>query len=594
MAEVRVMSSLLASQVAAGEVIERPASVIKELIENSIDAGSKKIEIDIQKGGVAMMRVRDDGSGMSPLDAINSLKRHATSKLNTVQDLEEILTLGFRGEALPSIASVSRFLMQTCRADSVEGTEIKVDGGEVDGSRSIGHPPGTTIEVRDLFFNIPARRKFLKAESTEAAHIDHQIRLHALSTPEIGWVFRKNGKLTLDLPATDDLRVRIESMQGSESKNSLIPIPLYEFEDIKVEGAILPSNFARRGRKHQYLFLNGRPIENSVISQALKDPFKGRLENDQYPAAWLWITINPRLVDVNVHPAKKEVRFHQPHNLRIAVFEALSKALKDHSASLFLSPKIDSNRLPSKERTQPNREQPIRPLRAHSTEPQASLDPPIENHEFPKQIQQGHEQEKFDLNYEDNRLNTPQFKAIGVLAQQYIILEGDEGLVLFDPAAGYERIMYESILSHDRSVESQGLLVPILLELDTKEMELVMRHQDHFLQAGFTIEDFGGLTIQISSIPTFLKAADLRQKITELIDLIIDQHQGGRLQKLTIEAFAAKIAKGSAHQIPWNYSQTSQLLEKLFQCELPYCVPSGRPTLIQISHQELERKFGKS
>ena len=212
---VEVMSEILASQVAAGEVIERPASVIKELVENSIDAGARKIEVEIQRGGIALMRVRDDGCGMSPDDAARSLERHATSKLRSSDDLNGILTLGFRGEALPSIASVSRFTMTSREANAVEGTEVRVDGGNVHDPRAIGCPVGTSIEVRDLFFNVPARKKFLKAESTEAAHIEHQLRLHALCAPEIGWVLRKDNRVSFDLPATADRRVRIEAMTGA-------------------------------------------------------------------------------------------------------------------------------------------------------------------------------------------------------------------------------------------------------------------------------------------------------------------------------------------------------------------------------------------
>ncbi|MDB4488655.1 DNA mismatch repair endonuclease MutL [Akkermansiaceae bacterium] len=322
------MPETLASQVAAGEVIERPASVIKELIENAIDAGAKKIEVEIQRGGIAMLRVRDDGCGMSTRDAAKSLERHATSKLRTSEDLNGIATLGFRGEALPSIASVSRFVMMSREADSVEGTEIRVDGGTMSAPRASGCPVGTSIEVRDLFYNVPARKKFLKAESTEAAHIDHQIRLHALCTPGIGWVLCKDGRVSLDLPATSDRRVRIEAMSGGESGKALIEVPRHERRGMVIEGAMLPASFARRGRKHQYVFLNGRPVEDNTISRAIREAFKGGLQEGLQPAAWLWIRMNPSLVDVNVHPAKREVRFAEPAQVRIAILDAIEQALR--------------------------------------------------------------------------------------------------------------------------------------------------------------------------------------------------------------------------------------------------------------------------
>jgi len=326
MPTVQVMSETLASQVAAGEVIERPSSVIKELVENAIDAGARKIEVEIQKGGVAMLRVRDNGCGMSAEDALRSLERHATSKLRTSEDLNGIATLGFRGEALPSIASVSRFTMLTREAEASEGTEVKVDGGQAHEPKAVGCPVGTSIEVRDLFYNVPARKKFLKAESTEAAHIDHQIRLHALCCPQVGWVLRKDGKVSLDLPATQDRRVRIESMAGGDARGQLIEISSLTRNEITVEGCLLPAEFARKGRRHQFIFLNGRPVEDPLISRALREAFKGALAEGMHPAAWIWLSIPPEQVDVNVHPAKREVRFVDAAPVRVAILEAVEAA----------------------------------------------------------------------------------------------------------------------------------------------------------------------------------------------------------------------------------------------------------------------------
>lgn len=595
MPEVRVMSPTLASQVAAGEVIERPASVIKELIENSVDAGARKIEVEIQRGGIAMMRVRDDGCGMSPEDAVRSLERHATSKLNCSEDLDGILTLGFRGEALPSVASVSRFSMQTREADSVEGIEVKVEGGEGCPPHSIGCPVGTSIEVRDLFFNVPARKKFLKAETTESAHIDHQIRLHALSTPGIGWVFRKDGKVVLDLPATTDRRVRIEAMTGRESGRSLITVPGYESGGIQVEGAVLPASFARAGRKHQYVFLNGRPVEDAVISRALKEAFKGRLDSGQHPAAWLWISMDPTLVDVNVHPAKKEVRFRDPAKVRIAILAAVEAALHPRQTQPII---LESE--PTKQAV----EAPVleRPIENSSRSRQA--EPPLPRssrseaapatHTKNPQVWRSEEQEELAVEKEPKEAGSPNFRIIGSLSKKYALLEGDEGLVLLEPVAARERIIYESLLAREDMIESQGLLVPVLLELDSRDVDLLMRHQEHFEETGFVLEAFGGLTVQISSIPVFLKSDDLRATLIELIDSVLDRHSGGRVRRLAFEGFAAKVAKIGSLQLSWNPSQIPPLLEELFQCDLPYCDPAGRPTLIQISHQELDRKFGKS
>ncbi|MDB4565985.1 DNA mismatch repair endonuclease MutL [Akkermansiaceae bacterium] len=474
---IEVMPETLASQVAAGEVIERPASVIKELVENAIDAGARKIEVEIQRGGIAMLRVRDDGCGMSQEDTAKSLERHATSKLRTSDDLNGIATLGFRGEALPSIASVSRFTIRSREADSAEGTEIRVDGGKIGELRASGCSVGTSIEVRDLFYNVPARKKFLKAESTEAAHIEHQIRLHALCTPGIGWLLRKDGRVALDLPATSDRRVRIEAMSGGESGKALIEVPRHEYRGMVIEGAILPVAFARRGRKHQFVFLNGRPVEDYTISRAIREAFKGGLQEGLQPAAWLWILMDPALVDVNVHPAKREVRFAEPAQVRIAILDAIEQALrpKDVEAPGIL---VEQNRPPQLGQDEDSQEVILEGEKA----PVPTVNTIAWRHEEQKELKVTPEQTS----------KIPEFRIVGTLSKRYALLEGEEGLVLLEPQAARERIFYERLICEQGEIESQGLLVPVLLELDVRDIDLLMRFREHFDQAGFTLESFGG------------------------------------------------------------------------------------------------------
>ncbi|YCM44934.1 DNA mismatch repair endonuclease MutL [Verrucomicrobiaceae bacterium 227] len=580
------MSETLASQVAAGEVIERPSSVIKELIENSVDAGARKIEVEIQRGGVAMLRVRDDGCGMSPEDAVRSLERHATSKLRSSDDLNGILTLGFRGEALPSIASVSRFTMQTREADSVEGTEVRVDGGSAHAPKAVGCPVGTSIEIRDLFFNVPARKKFLKAETTEAAHIDHQIRLHALCTPGIGWVLRKDGRVVLDLPATSDRRVRIEAMTGQESGKSLLTVPRYDSRGVSVEGAVLPASFARSGRKHQYVFLNGRPVEDGTISRALREAFKGALQEGLQPAAWLWLSMDPTLVDVNVHPAKREVRFRDSAQVRLAILEAVEQALKPREIiqPVAVSPAAPPTPAPVKLELVEGVQKVVRAVGSPEAAVPASPRPEWRHEEQPELVTEE----------DSSGSEAPDFRIIGALSNRYALLEGEEGLVLLEPSAARERIFYEELLNRDDAIDSQGLLVPVLLELDARDVDLLMRHQEHFEDAGFALENFGGRTVQISSVPAFLPAQEIRKLLIELVDSVLDREGGGRVRRLAYEGFAAKVAQVGARQIRWSISSIASLLDELFKCDLPYCDPAGRPTLVQISFQELDRKFGKN
>ncbi|MDB4747833.1 DNA mismatch repair endonuclease MutL [Akkermansiaceae bacterium] len=573
------MPETLASQVAAGEVIERPASVIKELVENAIDAGARKIEVEIQRGGIAMLRVRDDGCGMSQEDTAKSLERHATSKLRTSDDLNGIATLGFRGEALPSIASVSRFTIRSREADSAEGTEIRVDGGKIGELRASGCAVGTSIEVRDLFYNVPARKKFLKAESTEAAHIEHQIRLHALCTPGIGWLLRKDGRVALDLPATSDRRVRIEAMSGGESGKALIEVPRHEYRGMVIEGAILPVAFARRGRKHQFVFLNGRPVEDYTISRAIREAFKGGLQEGLQPAAWLWILMDPALVDVNVHPAKREVRFAEPAQVRIAILDAIEQALrpKDVEAPGIL---VEQNRPPQLGQDEDSQEVILEGEKA----PVPTVNTIAWRHEEQKELKVTPEQTS----------KIPEFRIVGTLSKRYALLEGEEGLVLLEPQAARERIFYERLICEQGEIESQGLLVPVLLELDVRDVDLLMRFREHFDQAGFTLESFGGQTVTISAAPSFLNRKDIKRALIDLVDLVIDREGSSRVKRLAYEGFASKVSYVLARQDGWSESSLSALLDDLFKCDLPYCDPAGRPTLVQISFQELDRKFGKS
>ncbi|MDA7873252.1 DNA mismatch repair endonuclease MutL, partial [Akkermansiaceae bacterium] len=549
---IEVMPETLASQVAAGEVIERPASVIKELVENAIDAGARKIEVEIQRGGIAMLRVRDDGCGMSQEDTAKSLERHATSKLRTSDDLNGIATLGFRGEALPSIASVSRFTIRSREADSAEGTEIRVDGGKIGELRASGCAVGTSIEVRDLFYNVPARKKFLKAESTEAAHIEHQIRLHALCTPGIGWLLRKDGRVALDLPATSDRRVRIEAMSGGESGKALIEVPRHEYRGMVIEGAILPVAFARRGRKHQFVFLNGRPVEDYTISRAIREAFKGGLQEGLQPAAWLWILMDPALVDVNVHPAKREVRFAEPAQVRIAILDAIEQALrpKDVEAPGIL---VEQNRPPQLGQDEDSQEVILEGEKA----PVPTVNTIAWRHEEQKELKVTPEQTS----------KIPEFRIVGTLSKRYALLEGEEGLVLLEPQAARERIFYERLICEQGEIESQGLLVPVLLELDVRDIDLLMRFREHFDQAGFTLESFGGQTVTISAAPSFLNRKDIKRALIDLVDLVIDREGSSRVKRLAYEGFASKVSYVLARQDGWSESSLSALLDDLFKCD---------------------------
>lgn len=580
MPRIRVLPEVLASQVAAGEVVERPASAVKELVENSLDAGAGEVLVEVRKGGAALLRVTDDGHGMGRDDALLCLERHATSKLATAKDLGEIRTLGFRGEAVPSIASVSRFRLTTRTADEVVGTEVAVEGGVVRAVKDAGCAPGTVVEVRDLFFNVPARRKFLRAETTEAAHIDHQLRLHALASPGVRFRFRKDEREVFDLPAGMSPLDRVRWMLGTQLGAELVELPLTHGNGLSVHGFVLPARHARRGRRHQCVFMNARPVEDAAISRGLWEGFRGEVGEGLHPAVWLWIEIEPRLVDVNVHPAKREIRLHRPHELREAVAEAVRSGLAGaghHRPVVGL---------------------PLRPVAAESpAEGTVSAVPPEWRAPQPQAIdlplgEPEAERKQAGSGGFDFRLRMPVFRKIGELLGRFAVLESEDGLVLLDPRAARERILYERWLAASRgaAVESQSLLVPALMELGPREAELLLRHRMTLADAGFDLEEFGSGTIRLGAVPAFFQHGDAVKLLVEVADELLDGAAATAV--FSLEKLAKALARRAALQERCRPEEAGPLLDQLFRCDLPYCAADGRPTLLEFSLAELERRFG--
>lgn len=603
MSKIQILDDTLASQVAAGEVIERPASIVKELVENSLDAGATHITVEMQRGGTALIKVTDDACGMSREDAMLSLERHATSKLAKSEDLASIMTLGFRGEAVPSIASVSRFRICTREKGEIVGTEILVEGGRLKDVRDAGIPEGTCVEAKHIFYNLPARRKFLRAETTEAAHVEHQVRLHALAAPGVRFTLIKDGRTVFDLAATDDWRVRISGLAGSQAALQLIEVRETVGRGMVVRGYLMPAEYARKGRRQQFVFLNGRPVEDAVVSRALKDGYRGAIAEGNHPAAWLWLEMDPTLVDVNVHPAKREVRFHRPHELRSLIASAVESALgpdRDQPAEPIddrgndFSPALSEAQaaLYNKPAGQalPGKQQPGSSERFDAPSVSSEATGQVE---FPNKAVT---QQELTTASGSKLMENPGFRIIGPLHDRYIVLEGDQGVVLLDPVAARERIVYEELLGAEHSgvaISSQGLLVPELLELEALDAELVMRHASHFADAGMAVEEFGGNTIKVSSLPAFLKVQDVRGFLLELIDELQQTVGTRKARAIAYESFASGLARRVGKREPCRVDHAESLLAAMFACDLPYCTPGGRPTLIHISLNELDRKFGK-
>ena len=601
MPDVRVMPDALASQVAAGEVVERPCSVVKELVENSLDAGANELHVESQRGGIALIKVTDDGCGMGRDDAVLSLERHATSKLLEKEGLSAITTFGFRGEALPSIASVSRFRLMTRIKDSVSGTAIMVEGGQLKNVCEAGCPPGTTVEVRDLFYNIPARRKFLRSEPTEAAHVDHQVRLHALSSPGTRFIYRKDGKVAFDVPATDDRRVRIADLGGRQNLANLREIHLIEYPGMAVSGYLGSPDATRKSRRGQYVFLNGRPVEDQVVWRALAEACRGSLPADRHPAAWLWLEMDPLLVDVNVHPSKREVRFHRPGDLRALLLEAIGGVINRKVSGIAGPDSLSATgsiiekgnqefaytrRGDSESVAGENYEQ--RSLVGGESRVGESDSGPSGPSFWKAEVQP-------ELLAARSGSGDPPFRVMGVLHGSYFVLEGSDGLALLEGEAARERVLYESILKvmEKGTSESQGLLVPLLIDLESRDLDVVLRNVDNFRLAGMELEPFGAGTIQLRGIPSAFDMEEPRALLLDVVDELVHSAEGKSSRELTAEKFAAKLARAGAKRGRCSENEGKALLKQLFECDQPYVTPGGRPILVEYALSELERKFAR-
>jgi DNA mismatch repair protein MutL len=592
MSRIHLLSETLASQVAAGEVIERPASVVKELVENSIDARAQKIETLIRRGGISLIRVNDDGIGMDRDDALLCLERHATSKIRSSADLAAIGTLGFRGEALPSIASVSRFRLTTREHDALAGTDIIVSGGRMETVREGGEAPGTQVEARSIFFNLPARRKFLRSENTETRNIEHQLHLQAIGHSSIAFSFLRDDRLVFQLPATKTLRERIRDLYGSELLNRLLEIDASSGgSKIKLSGFIGQAGVSRQTRSQQLVFVNGRAIESPLVGGALKEGYHTALMKGQFPITFLFIELDPAEVDVNVHPTKREVRFRDPSAVREAVVACIWRALESGRGAW-----QNQFRAPDSSPSAPNA-RPLdlpRILRIDSvTAAQHSAIPSPERF-------RGEEPHKLSLESPLERAapqaQSQQFQIIGVLNKLYVLMESKDGLVLVDQHAAHERILFEELRRRmeEHGAPSQKLLLPQIFELPPRDAEWIERNLATLQKMGIGVEEFGRSTFRLESLPPFLADSDPTRFIQEVIDGLKSASNSSSPLRLAEDLIAKTVCRHAvkAHD-PLRFPELERLIRDLLECDLPYCCPHGRPTMIQISFPELEKKFGR-
>jgi len=657
MNRIRLLSEQVANQIAAGEVVERPASVVKELVENSLDAQASRLTVEIHAGGRSLIRVTDDGLGMSRDDALLSLERHATSKIQRAEDLSAISTLGFRGEALPSIASVSRFTLITRERDgpSPDGAEIIVNGGKIIAVKGCGSPPGTCIEVRQLFFNLPARRKFMRADETESAHIQHYLTLAALAFPEVAMEFVKDARTVWQLPAVrkEDrlgaLRERWRALPGGEQR--LLPVdftgglpPTRDETDaasaaagltpshpLRVWGLLGAPGVSRSSRAEQHVFVNRRPVENRGINFALLEGYHTALMKDRYPVCCLFLEVNPAEVDVNIHPAKREVKFHREKAVRQLLAQAIRETLLHFHAppkkaaprpvaepgpilppgpvqpefpKLAPPPPVPPAAIPVKSSA------PLAPPQSAVPNPQSAIgeaairNPPsaIRNNP-PQDSPPGTSGPPSSILHPPSSPAPPvpllqvPLRLVGVIGRLYVVLESDRGLVLLDQHAAHERVLFEQMLrrlEEAGAAPSQRLLLPETVELPVRDAHFLRQQLPTLTRLGVGLSEFGERTFLLDALPPFVKASDPRRFVLTLVDELKAAGQAVNTLRLGEQTVAKTVCRHAVKaNDPLAWPELENLIEDLRQCAMPYTCPHGRPTLIEMNFRELEKKFGR-
>lgn len=590
MATVRILSDRVANQIAAGEVIERPAAVVKELVENALDAGATRIEVEFRHGGRALMRIEDNGHGMTRDDALLALERHATSKIAEAADLDRLHTFGFRGEALPSIASVARFELQTRPADCDAGTEILVNGGKFVHVRECGRPVGTRIEVTHLFNSVPARRKFLKTDQTEAAHIVQCVRLYALASPRVAFTLIEDGREIFCSPECTTLVERVEEIFGRQVADAVVPIESSE-SGLKLSGLIGRPGVGRATRHEMIVFVNGRPVDSRTLNYALIESYHESLPKGRYPLAFVFFDCDPAAVDVNVHPAKREVRFRSEPQVRSFVIRSVLQRLRE------LGGPIAPSTTPGPAAVPPALAPLVVPQAVRPVAAPAVWSPPIvRGTERPAMLGPAPLLPAAPTVNPARKIQNLHWRFVGLAHGSYALFETEAGLVLLDRRAAHERVWFDRLVAQfsEGSVPSQRLLLPVPLELDPIATALLLDRLKFLNGHGFELAEFGRNFFRVEGIPAWMEPADAEPFLRDVLGALRD----GRLPEGNLalaRAELARLAAAKAVRLPGSPGEVELrgLLGELFATPTPLTSPSGRPTFIEINHSELARRFQK-
>jgi DNA mismatch repair protein MutL len=576
MSTIRILEPTVANQIAAGEVVERPAAVIKELLENSLDADARRVTVDFSRGGKAQMIVEDDGKGMTGDEALLSLERHATSKIQVASDLDRIATFGFRGEALPSIASVARFTMQTRPASAPSGTEIAINGGKLVHRRDHGMAPGTRIEVSNLFHPVPARLKFLKSDETEAAHIVRLVRLYAIAHPEVGFLLREDGREIFRSPGNAPLLDRVREIWGRQVAEEVTIMPSFARPGMRLSGLLGKPGVSRGTRQDLVTVVNGRPVDSRTMAFALTESYHTLIPKGRYPLAFVFLEMDPAWVDVNVHPAKREVRFRDEAKVRNFLIEsvlAVLRARADVGLPATTIPSV-STATPLTAPAMPTLSSPVSASGTLAAYVPPSAVPAQPNHA--PAVRLG-------------------WRLLSRLREERAVFETPTGLAILDIGAAHQRVLYESILAQftEQKPISQPMLVPLSIELDPLPAAVLKERLPLLASAGFDFEEYGRNFWRIQALPAWLEPEDALAFVRDLLAEMARREGDFGRPSLAYDALA-KIAVIKARRKGDSLSDAElmELVQALFRTVQPGSCPRGRRTYVEWTDADLTRRFG--
>jgi len=563
---INVLSEKTVNQIAAGEVIERPASVVKELVENSLDAEADEISVEVEDGGKKRIKVKDNGYGMTKEEIELAFQKHATSKIEDIEDLDDLSSLGFRGEALPSIAAVSKVKALTKPEDQLEGTKVVLHGGDMKNIEEVGCAVGTSIEVNDLFYNTPARKKYLKKTNTELSHVSEVVTRNAIANPEVEFSLTHNGNELTFVPKSSSMLENIKSIYGMDIAKKMVKVEK-KLDGFSVKGYVSKPEITRTNRKHIFTYVNSRYVNNNVLKNGILDGFETLLKKGRYPLAFLDINIDPVKIDVNVHPTKTKIRFSEAENVREGIAEAVKEGLLQEDLVPERSVESDIEKAPDEEK----------------------------NLEEEKRLKGKQSRLGLDEEREVKESKLSHMSVVGIIKDSFIVAETPSGMAVVDQHAAHERINYEKLKERVKEdIDSQKLVSPKNVELKPEEAALLRANEDLLERLGFEISHFGKTTFRIRGVPVIFGEVQEKEVLHSILDelgnLSTNSLKERREEMLKYMACHDSVTAGDKLSI----TNAKQLLEKLGQMDNPYTCPHGRPTIVSFAEKEIEKWFKRT